>query len=492
MRNLLEKSKLLLLSLFLLVQSLWAVPIEISTWAELQAINEALSGEYILVNNLSSATTGYDTYASSSANAGAGWNPIGAYPAPTFSGTFDGDNYSISNLYISRSGTDYIGLFGYSESCTISNVKVLSATVTGKVRTAILIGAQIATLSNIQVSGTVSGTQDVGGVMGIAQGSITKSTSSANASGTSNTGSFVGNAWSDITDCYSTGTTTRASGTNANFGNFAGTYSAGSIYRCYATGTVLYDGADPTDKGFCGSAVTTGASNYWDTQVSGQATGNGATGKTTAQMKDIDNYPAVPLATGTVNVAYDEGMWMDWVVTRVSGTSFDAGWSGNITIDGSSYVISMVIDGDTMITSCQTTKTGVAYSYGSIPAWDMALKANHDGQEATAVWYIDDGVDYPRLWFEYVPLSVLTVVIAGSGTVKCDTLLYTEPLEFSPPWEVTFEAFPEDGWVFSGWSGAFTSEENPHDETLSVDGSYEVTATFTQVGGKKIRVSWFN
>ena len=35
-------------------------------------------------------------------------------------------------------------------------------------------------------------------------------------------------------------------------------------------------------------------------------------------------------------------------------------------------------------------------------AWDMVLLSAHDGEQETATWYIDDGNDYPRLWFEYV------------------------------------------------------------------------------------------
>ncbi|MEX2514740.1 MAG: DUF2341 domain-containing protein [Candidatus Paceibacterota bacterium] len=33
--------------------------------------------------------------------------------------------------------------------------------------------------------------------------------------------------------------------------------------------------------------------------------------------------------------------------------------------------------------------------------WDIVPIAQHDGQRSTAIWYIDDGNDYPRLWFEY-------------------------------------------------------------------------------------------
>ena len=48
---------------------------------------------------------------------GDGWQPIGTSQAP-FSATFNGNGYTISNLYIDRSSTDgdEIGLFGYTGS----------------------------------------------------------------------------------------------------------------------------------------------------------------------------------------------------------------------------------------------------------------------------------------------------------------------------------------------------------------------------------------
>jgi len=104
-------------------------------------------------------------------------------------------------------------------------------------------------------------------------------------------------------------------------------------------------------------------------------------------MKTQSTYPD-HLADGIVNVAYDEG-WMGWVVTRVSGTSFGWEWMGNITIDGTSYAISWVMDGDTMITSCQSTLTGVAYTYGT--GWDFTNIWAIDGTGA-----INDGYPYLR------------------------------------------------------------------------------------------------
>ena len=41
--------------------------------------------------------------------------------------------------------------------------------------------------------------------------------------------------------------------------------------------------------------------------------------------------------------------------------------------------------------------------------WDIVKKANHDGVESTAIWYIDDTVDYPHLWYEYMKINSMGV-----------------------------------------------------------------------------------
>ena len=90
-------------------------PYQITSWQQLAEVNDDLSASYILMNDLNSSTTGYDTYASSSANGGAGWIPLGADVSSIFTGDFDGQNHTISDLYILRSDT-YTGLFGVTNN----------------------------------------------------------------------------------------------------------------------------------------------------------------------------------------------------------------------------------------------------------------------------------------------------------------------------------------------------------------------------------------
>jgi len=82
-------------------------PEVIYDWKDLHEIRDDLEGYYILGNDLDEDTEYYDEYASEEANEGKGWQPIG-----TFTGTFDGQNYTIRGLYINRPGTtEDVGLF---------------------------------------------------------------------------------------------------------------------------------------------------------------------------------------------------------------------------------------------------------------------------------------------------------------------------------------------------------------------------------------------
>ena len=56
-------------------------------------------------------------------NDGAGWNPIGN-ASNKFSGTLNGAGFKITGLWINRSGTDYIGLFGNADGANISNLGI--------------------------------------------------------------------------------------------------------------------------------------------------------------------------------------------------------------------------------------------------------------------------------------------------------------------------------------------------------------------------------
>ncbi len=93
------------------------VPTIISNAAELAAIgtnSSTLSGDYILTGNIDLSTI-------------SNWRPIGDNPSNGFTGSFDGNGYSISGL--SSSGYEYAGLFGYVKDAYISNIGVIAGNI---------------------------------------------------------------------------------------------------------------------------------------------------------------------------------------------------------------------------------------------------------------------------------------------------------------------------------------------------------------------------
>ena len=148
----------------------------IYTKEDLDNIRIAPEGKYILMNNLTFEEADYqkggDFY-----NGGKGWEPIATTYSPSiFTGTFDGNGYSISNLYISNPSSDYKGLFGLARGATIKNLTLKNVDISGKDRIGGICGnITSTTISNCIVTGKISGQQYVGGICGYSEGRSTLS-----------------------------------------------------------------------------------------------------------------------------------------------------------------------------------------------------------------------------------------------------------------------------------------------------------------------------
>ena len=104
------------------------------------------------------------------------WTPIGNSSIP-FSGTFDGDNHTISGLYFNDSSSDYVGLFACNNG-SIENVGIIDSYFNGKYYVGGVCGCNSvslfvindinaeASISNCYNTGTVCGNSYVGGVCG--------------------------------------------------------------------------------------------------------------------------------------------------------------------------------------------------------------------------------------------------------------------------------------------------------------------------------------
>jgi len=169
-----------------------------------------------------------------------GWIPIGNDNTP-FSGSYNGQGYSISNLYIDRT-TENIGLFGWVDSGVFTDIKILDCTITGDLSVGGLAGYVTGSeISGCSSTGSLSGFADVGGLIGFVKEntSVTDCFSDATVDCEGESGGFIGIA-SDfgnvITNCYSTGDVTGGD----YLGGFIGSMdNASEITKCYSTGNVV-------------------------------------------------------------------------------------------------------------------------------------------------------------------------------------------------------------------------------------------------------------
>jgi len=262
--------------------------VEIRTWYDLDGIRNNLSGDYILMNNLDSNTAGYDELASSTADDGKGWHPIGGpgpeEDKPPFTGTFNGQGYKISDVFIDLPGIGYVGLFSIvGEGGRVEGLGVLNADVTSTAYVGILAGVNRGTVSYSYSTGSLTGEYYSGGLVGQNDGTVSNSYSTCNVISDSGAGGLMGANTGTVSNTYATGNVTGESGAGGLIANNSGTvsssYSAGSVSANEYVGGLV---------GYSQEGTTSGS--FWDMESSVQSTSDGGTGKTTTEMKSIGTF----------------------------------------------------------------------------------------------------------------------------------------------------------------------------------------------------------
>ena len=219
------------------------------------------------------------------------WTPIGTETTP-FCGSYDGQNFKISNLVIEASDRNDNGLFGVTYAATLSNISLEEASVTGFEHSAILVGhvqfgeidhcsttgklivsyrsgglcgqASTATIMNSSASVTIDSDRrgHKGGFVGCTEWSTitysqAKSIISKEPSGHNGTGGFVGQSQynSYIANCHAD-TFIYLNG-NEIGGFIGGNYGGTIVESCTASATIQIDPSNSYDHtntgGFAGS-----------------------------------------------------------------------------------------------------------------------------------------------------------------------------------------------------------------------------------------------
>ena len=299
----------------------------------------------------------------------ADWQPIG-YIAPNgdadecnhpsnrcFSGIFDGNNHTVSNLRIDKTDTDNVGLFAaLADGAQIRNVNLANVEVEGRFGVGSLVAYNAGEIDNSAADAAVVGRHNVGGLVAYNAGRISNSYAYGAVSGGSSVGGLVARNESTgvIAKSYSLN---RVSGTNGigglvgvNIGAIANTYASGvvegntrigglvgdnggSVGNSYATADILCTGVPACASytvatgGLIGRNVGGSAVNsYWDTGVSNLRVSAGGIGKTTLQLQsgsgqasdasgayyrwdsddwhfgNVDQYPILKYTTSTENM----------------------------------------------------------------------------------------------------------------------------------------------------------------------------------------------
>ncbi len=255
----------------------------VNTVSDLQNIKNNLAGVYALGRDI-------DASATASWNGGAGFTPVGGSTA--FTGIFDGQGQTISNLTINRPSGQWVGLFGYNgASATVSNLGLLNVSVTGNTATGGVVGENHGTITGVYTSGSVASNAGAGGIVGYNYG--------------------------PLSNVYST---SAVSAPTIYAGGIAG-LSLGSISQAYATGPVSGGSNVGGLLGYNGGSIT---QSYWDSYTTGQVAGIGA-GAASSGLNEVTSDPA---QSGAANYAYKQSAYTGFDFTP-SNTS--TGW---FSIDG--------------------------------------------------------------------------------------------------------------------------------------------------------------
>ena len=311
------------------------------------------------------------------------WTPIADWMGnrtTQYSGTFDGNNKTVSGLYFNGDST-CIGLFGSSESDgNIKNVGV--------------------------VDSYFKGNDHVGGVCGNNDGTITNCYNAGNLTAIESSATVGGicgyNNGGTVTNCYNTGTVT-ATGSVASVGGVCGC-SIAPISNCYNIGTVTATSSSADISGICGYYFGPIKNCYYLADTEDE---NG--GKTTAQFAsgEIAYLLSQGCSTGEgdATVTYDGSIWGQTIGTDTYPLLHGEKVYKNITYLGCndlSDVVSVAYSNED-----KTTYGDHDYVDGVCRYCDEeALASVTSGEIITYYPSLQDAIDYA----ENIPDSVVAVI----------------------------------------------------------------------------------
>ena len=253
-------------------------PREISTIEQLQGIEQRLDGDYELVTDIDLQ--------------GQAFSPLGgAAHGGEFTGSFDGNGHTLSNVTIEQSGQTDVGLFGRADRATITDLQLENVDLTGDRNVGALVGWDTgSTIRRCSTTGSVSGESTVGGLVGRAEvgTDVRECFTDCTVSADSRAAGLVAFVLDDspIHDSYSLSDVEADEEAAGLVGRIGEPRDGPLVRRVYAAGPV---NSSDTVGGLIAHAPNSGqsvtANAYWDTTATGQADSDGGTPLTTPEMQ---------------------------------------------------------------------------------------------------------------------------------------------------------------------------------------------------------------
>ena len=356
------------------------------------------------------------------------WEPIGN-TTNRYMGTFDGNNKTITNLYI-NANQKYSGLFGYTMEGTIKNLTFVNANVTNtKTYTGILVGyANNSNLQNIKISNTclIKGGKETGGIAGDFWGNAYNCVNYATVQGKERVGGLLGYCtakYSSITTCANYGNVT-ATGTDA--GGLVGYFISGTIQDCANYGDVKGTERVAGMAGYVNEGKIQNVFSYGNvsatnrTQDIGMAFGNSDNGTTegmvayysgaklNANGQEItikafgNGKPSEDNATGFTEAQLKSGVVAYQLQQNASS---EAKWGQNLANDGDIYPVigsEHTVYSDNSLVNCMTyeiisgsftnntTSSAIRYQHGQTINHHVATNATCTEAATKEYWQCQD------------------------------------------------------------------------------------------------------
>lgn len=318
----------------------------VNNLANLQAINNNLNENYALGRNIDASLTSNSN--SAFYNGGLGFIPLGTDNTGAtlnnglgFTGNFNGQFYTINNLYINRPAATTNGLFGLVgvPTATIRNVGLIANAVTGNAEAGGLVGDNSGIILNSYATGSVNSTaganETIGGLVGFNRGIISNSYASGTVtnveapSAFGNNGGYsgglVGGNNGVILNSYATANVASRGAATSGGNDVGGLFGwdgpttisgvpvpgTGVVTNSYATGTVVNAGAIGGATGGLGGYSINGtiSNSYWDSFASGQAVGLGQSNAAT--VTNLNAVTSDPTLTAAANYIFTPGAWVN-------------------------------------------------------------------------------------------------------------------------------------------------------------------------------------